>query len=306
MTSLRRLKTGLVLFGVALVAATALWWFITRKPDPLSAEILVLGDSQLSFGGGPTLSALFSDLPNQCRDITMSTQKTELLEDKRFSMIGTRSTSLQSWISTEGRSWELLCHKDKKWGVNASAWGAVKPEKRRYVQIGEGENFQFCKPGRPPIQHLLAPNYYQPELLIVYVGGNGAERLARHPDRAQKDVDTFIDNLPDHLGCIFMMTAPVYEQSQNDRRMRAQANLRTAFAKHGGRCSFVEGHTPATRAAIEGQAQYFRRDDNGKVKDPYHANKDAGAAFLKLRQADFCSALIDQFDAIARARGKAS
>ena len=301
-----RLRFGLAAIAIAIVAGSAALFITNRQPNPLTAEILVLGDSQLSFGGGPTFSALFADLPNQCRDITVTAQRLELMEDKRFSMIGTRSTSLNSWVTMKGRPWELLCHKDKKWGVNASTWGAVKPEKRRYVQIGEGENFQFCKPDKPPIQHLFAPGYYQPELLMIYVGGNGAGRLARNPKLAQKDVDAFIQNLPAGLGCIFMMTAPVYQKSQNDRRLKAQANLRAAFAKHERRCSFVDGHTPATRAAIEGQAQYFRRDETGKVKDPYHANKDAGAAFLKLRRAQLCGALLEQFEAIDEARRNAT
>lgn len=301
-------RSTIILLSLAFAtsAILATLYLVDRKPDPLTAEILVLGDSQLSFGGGPTLSAFFEDLPNQCRDVATDSSDQELLQDKRFSMIGTRSTSLQSWVTQKGRPWELLCHKDKRWGVNASAWGEVKPDKRRYVQIGEGELFQVCQPDQPPIRHLLAPGYYSPELLMIYVGGNGAARLARKPDLAQRDVDQFIKELPANMGCIFMMTAPVYQTSQNDRRLKAQTNLRAAFAKHGERCTFVDGHTPATRAAIEGQAQYFRKDDSGKVKDPYHANKDAGAAFLKLRRAPLCNALIKQFKAITTARNQAS
>ena len=301
-----RVRAGMAALAIVIVAvSTALYW-ATRKPDPLTAEILVLGDSQISFGAGPTLSAFFADLPNQCRDVADSDQQVALLRHKRFSMIGTRSTSIQSWVTQKGRPWELLCHKDKRWGVNASAWGAVKPEKRRYVQIGEGELFQFCLPDQPPIRNLLAPGYYRPELLMIFVGGNGAGRLARNPDLAQRDVDELIADLPPALGCLFMMTAPVYQTSQNDRRLTAQTNLRAAFGKHSGRCSFVDGHTPATRAAIEGQSQYFRRDDTGKVKDPYHANKDAGAQFLKLRRKHLCRALIEQFEAVDKARRDAS
>ena len=100
-------------------------------------------------------------------------------------MIGTRSTSLQSWVIKKGRPWQLLCHKDKRWGVNASACSEVKPEKRCYEQIGEGELFQVGQPDQPPIRHLLAPGYNSPELLMIHIGGNGAARLARNPDLAQ-------------------------------------------------------------------------------------------------------------------------
>ncbi|MEM6498933.1 MAG: hypothetical protein AAF709_19700 [Pseudomonadota bacterium] len=301
-----RVRAGMSMLAIVIVVVSAALYFATRKPDPLTAEILVIGDSQISFGAGPTLSGFFSDLPNQCRDVAKSDQQIALLRKKRFSMIGTRSTSIQSWVTQKGRPWELLCHKDKRWGVNASAWGAVKPEKRRYVQIGEGELFQFCQPDRPPIQNLFAPGYYRPELLMIFVGGNGAGRLARNPNLAQQDVDQFVKDVPSGLGCLFMMTAPVYQTSQNDRRLTAQTNLRTAFSKHKERCSFVDGHTPATRAAIEGQDQYFRRDETGKVKDPYHADKTAGAEFLKLRRKPLCRALIRQFEAVDKARRKAS
>lgn len=103
-----------------------------------------------------------------------------------------------------------------------------------------------------------------------------------------------------------MMTAPVYQTMQNDRRLKAQNKLRAAFANHGERCTCVDGHTPATRVAIEVQAHYFRKYDSGKVEDPYHANKYVGAVFLKLRIAPMCNVLIKQFKAITTAGSRAS
>lgn len=263
-------------------------------PSPRSAEILVLGDSQLSFGAGPVLSAFFGDLPNQCREHVTGPGDLVGLKGKRFAMIGTRSTSLQSWITSRGRAWELLCHKDKRWGVNASVWGTVKLPKKRYVQIGEGANFQFCTRPETPQQNLFATGYYAPELLMIFVGGNGAARLASNPAMAKQDVAAFLADLPKNTGCVFMMTAPVLAQAQNDQRLVAQASLRAAFADHGDRCSFVDGHTPETRAAIEGQVQFFRRREDGTVKDPYHANEDAADRFLELRRGPLCRALADQ------------
>ena len=59
-----RLPIILISLTFATSAILATLYLVDRKPDPLTAEILVLGDSQLSFGGGPTLSAFFKDLPN--------------------------------------------------------------------------------------------------------------------------------------------------------------------------------------------------------------------------------------------------
>lgn len=269
--------------------------FRPNVPSPQATEILVLGDSQLSFGAGPVFSRFFEELPGQCRSHVANPSDIALLKAKHFAMIGTRSTSLQSWTTTGSRAWGLLCHKDKRWGVNASAWGTVKPPKRRYIQVGEGDNFQFCKLPETPLQNLFATGYYAPELLMVFVGGNGAARLARDPAMAKQDVDAFVAGLPANTGCVFMMTAPIYGRKYNDDRLLAQANLRAAFAEHGNRCSFVEGHTPKTRAAIEGQAQFFRRREDGSVKDPYHADELAARRFLDLRRGPLCRALAEQF-----------
>lgn len=292
-------KVKPLLVGAAVVlggiAAAILYRTFTAEPRSLlSTEILVLGDSQLSFGAGPVLSAFFADLANQCRAHVDDPGDLGALADKRFAMIGTRSTSLQSWTTNAGRAWELLCHKDKRWGVNASTWGTVKPLEKRYVQIGEGANFQFCQTPETPLQNLFATGYYAPQLLMIFVGGNGAERLAGDPAMARRDVAAFLADLPANTGCVFMMTAPVYPKALNDQRLVAQANLRAAFAAHGGRCAFVDGHTPATRAAIEGQSQFFRRREDGTVKDPYHANEAAAARFLEHRRGPLCRALVDQ------------
>lgn len=290
-------KPFLVCAAVVLAALAAAIIYRSLAPQPrstLSTEILVLGDSQLSFGAGPVLSAFFGDLPNQCRAHVDVPDAVDVLAGKRFAMIGTRSTSLQSWTTNAGRAWELLCHKDQRWGVNASTWGTVKPLSKRYVQIGEGAHFQFCRTPETPLQNLFATGYYAPALLMIFVGGNGAERLAGDPAMARRDVAALIADLPANTGCVFMMTAPVYPKTLNDQRVVAQANLRAAFARHGGRCAFVDGHTRATRAAIEGQSRFFRRREDGTVKDPYHANEEAAARFLEHRRGPLCRALVDQ------------
>ncbi len=286
----------LLLGAIVLLAISAAVVFreFSHQPvphSPQASEIIVLGDSQLSFGAGPVLSRFFEDLPNQCRDHLAGTGDVTHLENKRFGMIGVRSTSLQSWTSRGGRAWELLCHKDKRWGVNASAWGTLKPPERRYIQIGEGEDFQFCRADATPLQHLFAAGYYHPELLMIFVGGNGAARLARDVAAAKQDVAAFLKDVPRQTSCVFMMTAPVYTPAQNAQRLAAQANLKAAFAAHGDHCTFVEGHTPETRASIEGQARFFRKREDGSVKDPYHANEEAAGLFLKFRKPALCRAL---------------
>jgi hypothetical protein len=303
MASARARRIVWTLLAVTTACATVIVGISTEPSQRLGApwrsalttEILVLGDSQLSFGAGPVLRDFFADLPAQCRAHVASSVDLALLADKRFAMIGTRSTSLQSWVTSKGRAWELLCDKDKTWGINASTWGTVKPPDKRYVQIGVGDHFQFCaRDEGVPLDLLLSPGYYTPELIMMFVGGNGAGRLARNPSAAIHDVSQFIERLPPGTGCIFMMTAPIYSKVHNDTRAFAQANLKTAFAAHADRCAFVKGHTPDTRSAIEGQKHYFKRDEAGNVRDPYHANREAAARFLSWRRGDLCRALVSQ------------
>lgn len=303
----RALRAGWTFLAIIAACATVMIGIstepsrqvVTPWKSTLSTEVLVLGDSQLSFGAGPVLRDFFADLPAQCRPHVASSKDLELLTEKRFAMIGTRSTSLQSWVTSKGRAWELLCLKDKKWGVNASTWGTVKPADKRYVQVGEGDAFQFCARDGVPLEQLLAHGYYTPELLMMFVGGNGAGRLARNPMAAIADVSQFIDRLPSTTGCIFVMTAPIYSKVHNDTRVVAQVHLQTAFGAYADRCAFVEGHTPKTRSAIEGQKQYFRRDKAGNALDPYHANQQAAAQFLSLRRDALCLALVSQLRRLA-------
>ena len=293
-------RSSWIALAFVLLISVAILVLVSRYADqrsPLTTDILVLGDSQLSFGAGPVLENFFQNLAQQCGGDIQHPSDLELLRGRRFAMIGTRSTSLQSWIANSGRAWELLCHKDKTWGVNASAWGTVKPPEKRYVQIGEGKYFQFCRPPKTPLQNLFAAGYYRPALVLIFVGGNGSGRLARSRSAAEGDVSRLMDEFPANTGCIFMMTAPVLSNADNEIRRLAQANLQAAFEAHGKRCTFVKGHTPATRSAIEGQVQYFRRDEDGNVKDPHHANKDAAMAFLALRRSALCQALVGQLRA---------
>ncbi len=285
-------SVGAILAVLIGIAAVLIAHFDQKTPHRRSADILVLGDSQLSFGAGPVLSEFFSRLPESCTIAARNNAARDTLSRRRFAMIGTRSTSLHSWVTTSGPAWNALCAKDKKWGVNASVWGTIKPPQKRYVQVGTGPDFQVCRLGRTPLQNLFSANYYTPKLLIAFFGGNGAARLARNPDAAKHDVAEFVRWLPSETRCIFMMTAPVYPARLNKQRRQAQAHLRDAFAAHGQRCTFVEGHTPQTRAAIEGRSIFFRRNEAGKVIDPYHASQGAAAIFLSLRRVDLCRALL--------------
>ncbi|MGI9426586.1 MAG: SGNH/GDSL hydrolase family protein [Hyphomicrobiaceae bacterium] len=281
----------LICLGLALPVVTA-----AGASSYKTTDILVIGDSQLSFGAGPVLETFFRTLPQQCARITNPSAEPDTLTGLSFAMIGARSTSLQSWVTRRTPAWRQLCRKDKTHGVNASTWGTLAQPKMRYVQIGEGARFQFCKRRHTPLQALTSTGGYRPKVIIWFLGGNGAGRLAGSTKSTRSDVDRLVTQLRSDVGCVVMTTVPVYSRRLNRTRLKAQANLKAALAAHGRRCSFVAGFTPATIKLVQGQARYFRRRRSGTVKDPFHPSEAATRKVFALMKPQLCRALVEQLD----------
>lgn len=260
----------------------------------VSPDILVLGDSQLSFGSGELMLDFFNNFDRHCKGHVKKEQTLARVAKMRTTMLGTRSTSLQSWVSTKGASWNRMCVKDKTWGVNSSVWGHNSTPKRLYHQIGEGKRFQFCRRGKTPLQNMLRKDYYTPELVFFYLIGNGAGRLAKDANAASSDVKRLVQQLPSHQKCVFMTTTPIHTPRRNRTRVKAEANLRKAFAEHANRCTFVSAFKPRAVSGIQGKARYFRRRKSGKVKDPFHPNAAATKLFLDLNKSDLCKAVASE------------
>ena len=92
-----------------------------------------------------------------------------------------------------------------------------------------------------------------------------------------------------------MTTVPVHGARVNSERAQAQGNIKAAFDRLG-RCSFVEGFTPAIITEIEGNARFFKRRDNGTVQDPFHPKPSAVRRFVELNTPQLCRAVFDQMN----------
>ena len=250
-------------------------------------DVLVLGDSQLTFGSGVAFVELFNDLAGSCG----------LDADATVGVIGVRSSTLRAWTGDSRRSRSAICDVDPTWHVNAGAYGTLSQGENPYIQIGQGAQFQFCQSGRSPLEAVFADNYYRPKLLVMFLLGNAAERWAGDPLAALADVQATMADLPDDQPCIFMTTAPPYRQSVVDLRQRAQDNLQRAFEQSGMQCSFVAGITPETIAANVGNAEHFRRRASGQVRDPFHPTEQAAREFLELERPALCAAIQAQLGA---------
>ncbi len=267
-----------------------------QSSDFVSPEILILGDSQISFGSGPAFLEFFTDIKQHCNPNETQLRNLDRLGKMRVGVIGVRSTSIHSWVARSGRAKDTICKEDKKWRVNAGTYGFVNMTDNKYVQIGKGKEYQFCAPNKSAFEHMFRPDYYQPRLLLMSFLGNSAKRWAESEEKAVADVNKMMEQLPEDLPCIFMTTAPAFSKRIVDLRLKAQKNLMSAFEKTGARCTFVPGSTPETVAANQGNKNFFRLNKRGMVKDPYHPNKRAAKNFFALEMDGICNAIFDQIE----------
>jgi hypothetical protein len=281
------LRTSILKLWLAVAAA------LIAPPVAAQPDILVLGDSQISFGAGKEYLRFFQDLPARCDMTPKRKRALKKLGERDTAAIGVRSTSLHSWTSPKGAAKGAICDVDKKFGVNAGAYGINDNPERVFIQIGKGEPYQFCKPKQTAFEAMFAPDYYQPDLVVLTFLGNSADRWANTPDLAAQDARRTLAQIPDDVPCVFISSVPVYLKKTNAKRLKAQTEIARAFRKAGKQCAVVEGFNPQTRAAIEGKPAYFRRNDAGRVKDPHHPKPAAIRAFLEINTSDICDAVFE-------------
>lgn len=279
--------------AAALMLATA----GAMQADPfVSPDILVLGDSQISFGSGPVFVEFMSDLEARCAPTPREKKLLERLGARTTGVIGVRSTSLHTWTARGGAAKGAICDVDPKWKVNAGTYGVVNTTGNEFKQMGQGANYQFCTANQSPFETMLRKDYYAPKLLIMAFLGNAAKRWAENPDLALRDVQRTIEHLPPDLPCIFMTTAPAHTKKVAERRMKAQENIKAAFAQTGNRCVFVEGITPETTEVNQTTKAFFRQNASGGVKDPYHPNERGARHHFEQRGPALCRAIVTALD----------
>ena len=125
-------------------------------------DILILGDSQITFGSGPAFLDFFQNIEKNCSPNKKQLRDLKKLGKQSVGVIGVRSTSLHSWTARGGKPKGSVCDVDPKWKVNAGSYGTVakKNAKNVYIQIGQGKQYQFCKKGLSPFEAMFKDNYY--------------------------------------------------------------------------------------------------------------------------------------------------
>lgn len=243
------------------------------------AEILMLGDSQISFGAGGPYTQFLQTLGQTCAGLPAAYDRA------KAQAIGVRSTALHNWTARTAPDRDTICEVDQTYGVNAGSYG-VTSAGLSYVQIGTAD-YPYCGGGTTPLK--AATEYVDPDLIILAFLGNATARW-QNAGVARSDWQAALRQLPPDIPCMVMTTIPAFEPAENQRRRAAQDNLGAAVTA-SGRCSFAPGITPATLQAIEGRAENFRTDATGTVTDATHPTAASAARFLTANQSTLCTGL---------------
>lgn len=263
---------------------------VAQTSNELKPEILMIGDSHLSFGARKVFQNFFEDFEKRCRAYETMPGHARAISKLRFALMGVKSTALHNWVMAKQRYKRMVCIPDPKWPVNARLYGFRGQPDGNYVQLGEYPGLPFCRQSLTPLQAVF--KWVEPRLVVLYFMGNTIDRWAASRKTADNEVRALVDQLPPGTGCVFTTTSPVYRPKDNLRRLAAQRNIQAAFTNHKASCSFVPMLTPSTVAAIEGKAVYFRRHRDGRVKDPYHPGTPATHRLLSLQEEPFCKAVM--------------
>lgn len=282
------------IIGIMALVLAAVFVYFQQSMRIRPPDILMIGDSQISFGSGGVFQDFFKEFDENCRPTPEQKNQLAKLDLGNFAAIGVRSSSLDTWTAKDTAGKAMICEIDRTWGVNAGVYGIKGNPKRQYVQIGQGEHYQFCRANTSPFEAMFEQSYYQPKIVLLAFLGNSAEVWAADQQAVNRDVKNTIAQLPEDAMCIFMTTAPSYLGEINTMRQKAQANLKGAFQSYGKQCSFVEGFTTETRESNTGNSNYFATDGEGKVTDPRHPNIAAQKKFLSLKRDSLCSAMFEQ------------
>ncbi|MEP3347102.1 MAG: SGNH/GDSL hydrolase family protein [Litoreibacter sp.] len=273
-----------LLFALFAIVAPASG-FAQSKPD-----VLILGDSQISFGAGAVYLDFFDNLNRHCGSVMSKAQLSDLGKARTLAL-GVRSTSLHSWIARSGASKGTICDVDKKYGVNAGVYGVNGNSERKFIQIGKERGFRYCARNESAFEGAFKNPANHPKLLVLNFLGNSEKRWSESQSAADADVRKTLQQIPSDVPCVVLTTAPVFSKQTNDKRMAAQTRLERALEKAGSRCQLVKGYTSQTRNAIEGKSQYFRRNKSGKIIDPHHPSEAAIRQFMKSTGPKICEAM---------------
>lgn len=290
------IKTTKILLASSLFAITASLSSASAQSlaDP---DLLVIGDSQILFRGGPAYVDHFSKLADTCgalipeRATDFKTHFTGAV-----GVAGVRAAAINSWLAREGKEKDALCVPQKSWPKNTRGFGVLHTPDQKFHQTGSDGNYPLCQPDQSPLEALFKGVATKPKLLVFAILGGYSRKWAKDEALAQKHAAELAAQVPENTSCLYLTTAPSYSGKQNAPRRKGQDHFFDGIEKAPGACLPVKGLTDETISAFQGNSKFYKTRDDGTVRDVFHPNDLGVRTFLNKVTPAMCQALVTLMD----------
>lgn len=290
------LKTAKILLASSLFTLTASLSSASAQSlaDP---DLLVIGDSQILFRGGPAYVDHFNKLAETCGALIPERSaefKAHFSGD--VGVAGVRAASINSWLAREGKQKDALCVPQKSWPKNARGFGALHTPDQKFHQTASDGNYPLCQSTQSPIETLFKDVAIKPKLLVFAMLGGYSKNWAKDKALAHKHAAELAAQVPENTPCLYLTTAPSFAEKPNKQRLEGQDHFFDGIQKTGGACLPVKGLTDETISAFQGNNKFYKTRDDGSVRDVFHPNDLGIRTFLNKVSPAMCRALITIMD----------
>lgn len=260
-------------------------------------DLLVIGDSQILFRGGPAYVDHFSKLAETCGALIPKRAadfKTHFSGD--VGVAGVRAAAINSWLAREGKQKDTLCVPQKSWPKNARGFGALHTPDQKFHQTASDGNYPLCQPDQSPMEALFKGVAIKPKLLVFSMLGGYSKNWAKDEALAHKHAAELAAQVPKNTPCLYLTTAPSFSENHNSDRLKGQDHFFDGIQKAGGACLPVRGLTDETISAFQGNNKFYKTREDGTVRDVFHPNDLGVRTFLKKVSPAMCQALVSLID----------
>ena len=281
--------SGLFALTLSLSSASA-----QSLADP---DLLVIGDSQILFRGGPAYTDHFSKLAETCSAlIPERTNDFKTHFAGAVGVAGIRAASINSWLAREGKEKDALCVPEKSWPQNTRGFGVLHTPEQKFYQTGNDGAYPLCKPNQSPIETMFKDIAIKPKLLVFAILGGYAKNWAKDETLAHQHAAELATQVPENTPCLYLATAPSFSENHNSHRREGQDHFFDGIQKAPGACLPVKGLTGETISAFQGNSKFYKTRDDGTVRDVFHPNDLGIRTFLNKVSPAICHALVSIMD----------
>ncbi|MEP3231972.1 MAG: hypothetical protein ABJO30_04015 [Hyphomicrobiales bacterium] len=290
------LKTAKTLLVSSLFTLTA---GLSSAPAQSLADpdLLIIGDSQILFRGGPAYVDHFSKLAETCSALIPERAadfKSHFSGD--VGVAGVRAAAINSWLAREGEHKDALCVPQKSWPKNTRGFGTLHTPDQKFHQTARDGNYPLCQPNQSPVETLFKDIAIKPKLLVFSMLGGYSKKWAKDKALADKDASNLAAQIPKNTPCLYLTTAPSFAEKPNAERLEGQNHFFTGIHKTRGACLPVKGLTDETISAFQGNNKFYKTRDDGTVRDVFHPNDLGVRTFLNKVSPAMCRALVTIID----------